>query len=541
MTKTASLPATPRLRSRSTLRRGVARLAAWMADENRSVWLAAGFVAAHVVFWTAILTQLKSAQDVHFDVAEAFGWGQQLLFGYGKHPPLSGWVAGVWFRIFPVADWAAYALAMTTAGVGMMICWFIALRVVDRRRAFLVLVMLALYPIFNFKGFKYNADLLQLVTMPLLVLAYLDAFEKRTIRAGFWLGIAGALALITKYWVVTMIGAIGVAALLHPARAAFLRSPAPWIAVVTMGLAMVPHLLWLEQVDFLPFTYAGDTYKLSSRSAALQLVLGYVGHNAALLALPVALAAAALAWTPHGVRMLMRNPAAFFELSWSSAPNPAVRQFQALNIWIIQVIVALGPPLGAFALDIYLKTDWGISLFFLTPLALVAIPALRVRQMAVVRLLAIWLVLSLAVLFAAPQIATMTLPREGSGLPAYGSRSQLARELTQLWAVRFPGKLPFVIAPTDVSAPVTFYSPDHPVALTPVELWQSGLGTFEQARRSGFIGVCEGGDPKLAHCQTWMKDNAADAEQLVISTRRFFRGIVGGSTRWYVYIVPPAK
>ena len=41
--------------------------------------------------------------------------------------------------------------------------------------------MLALYPIFNIKGFKYNPDLLQLVILPLLVLAYLDAFEKRIV------------------------------------------------------------------------------------------------------------------------------------------------------------------------------------------------------------------------------------------------------------------------------------------------------------------------------------------------------------------------
>ncbi len=53
---------------------------------------------------------------------------------------------------------------------------------VDRRRAFFVVVMLALYPIFNFKGFKYNPDLLQLVTLPLVVLAYLDAFEKRSMK-----------------------------------------------------------------------------------------------------------------------------------------------------------------------------------------------------------------------------------------------------------------------------------------------------------------------------------------------------------------------
>src|ERR1700751_2651911 len=222
-----------RSRIRSIGRRGAARLVAWAGDEKLSLWLVAGFVVLHVVLWTLILTRLRAAQDVHFDVAEAFAWGQKFLFGYGKHPPLSGWIAGIWFMLFPVTDWSTYALAMATVGVGMMICWAIALRVVDRRRAFVVVVMLAIYPIFNLKGFKYNADLLQLVTLPLVMLAYLDAFEKRTIRSGIWLGLAGALALMTKYWVLTMIGALGLAALIHPARMLFLRSPAPWVAIVT--------------------------------------------------------------------------------------------------------------------------------------------------------------------------------------------------------------------------------------------------------------------------------------------------------------------
>src|SRR3954454_19418255 len=250
------------------------RVAAWLAaraiDPNTSLWLVLGFAAVHAVLWTFILINLKAAQDVHMDVAEAFAWGQKFQWGYGKHPPLSGWVAGIWFRIFPVADWATYALAMATLGVGLVISWLIALRVVDRRRAFFVVVMLALYPIFNFKGFKYNPDLLQLVTLPLVVLAYLNAFEKRSWRAGLWLGLAGALALMTKYWVLTMIGAIGLAALMHPDRMRFLSSPAPWVAIATLCVAMIPHLLWLREVEFVPLTYAGDVYGLESRAQNLQ-------------------------------------------------------------------------------------------------------------------------------------------------------------------------------------------------------------------------------------------------------------------------------
>ena len=258
MTQTLSWPAASRGRLRSGMRRTAAWLAASASDDKASVLLVACFVVVHVVLWTVILTVLKSAQDVHFDVAEAYAWGQKFLLGYGKHPPLSGWVAGIWFMVFPAADWATYALAMATVGCGIMICWLIALRVVDHRRAFFMVVMLALYPIFNFKGFKYNPDLLQLVTLPLVVLAYLDAFEKRSARSGLWLGLAAAAALMTKYWVLTMIGAIGLAALLHPARLQFLRSPAPWVAIATLAVAMIPHFIWLVQVNFLPFTYAGD-------------------------------------------------------------------------------------------------------------------------------------------------------------------------------------------------------------------------------------------------------------------------------------------
>ena len=42
---------------------------------------------------------------------------------------------------------------------------------------------------------RHGPDLLQLATLPLVVLAYLDAFEKRSVRSGLWLGLAGAAAL----------------------------------------------------------------------------------------------------------------------------------------------------------------------------------------------------------------------------------------------------------------------------------------------------------------------------------------------------------
>ena len=168
-------------------------------------------------------------------------------------------------------------------------------------------------------------------------------------------------------------------------------------------------------------------------------------------------------------------------------------------------IVAIGPVLGALAFTIYMKTDWGISLFFLTPLALVAIPALRIRGNRAVsfdRDLARDHARS--VLAASPYIAAREMAVNPNGASTFGARSELARELTQAWRTRFHSRWAVVAGTTEMGQPLTFYSPDHPAPLTPGEFWSSGLTSLEEARRLGFIGVCDTTDGRLPICEAWM-------------------------------------
>ena len=208
---------------------------------------------------------------------------------------------------------------------------------------------------------------------------------------------------------------------------------------------------------------------------------------------------------------------------------------------MIQIVVAIGPPLGALFFNVYLKTDWGISLFFLTPLALVAIPSLRVQKMALFYLAAIWLVLTLAALAASPTIAAREMAVNPNGAAAYGARSELARELTQIWRTRFHTPWAVVAGTTETGAAMTFYSPDHPATFTPGEIWSSGLTSLEEAKRLGFIGICDTSDGRLPTCEAWMKANGKDAEELAMTTQRFFHGHPGPSIGWKVFVVPPAK
>ena len=72
-----------------------------------------------------------------------------------------------------------------------------------------VVVALALYPIFNFKGFKYNPDLLQLVTLPLMVLSLVSVMESlsgQVLEAADSLGSSPWRKFVEVIWPLTLPG-----------------------------------------------------------------------------------------------------------------------------------------------------------------------------------------------------------------------------------------------------------------------------------------------------------------------------------------------
>src|SRR6187402_2020274 len=112
------------------------RLEAWFAArlderEPRTALTAVAVFSAAGVFF---LIGLRAAQDVFIDAAEAYAWGQSFLGGYGRHPPMTGWIAGLWYSVFPAADWASYALSRVMTFMTLAVLYFMARRVAGPRR-----------------------------------------------------------------------------------------------------------------------------------------------------------------------------------------------------------------------------------------------------------------------------------------------------------------------------------------------------------------------------------------------------------------------
>ena len=87
------------------------RLAATLLRPRTAAASVIAAIAAALLINLLMLVLMKPAETLFLDCTEAYAWGQHFLFGYGRHPPVTGWIAGVWYRVFPAQNWASYALS----------------------------------------------------------------------------------------------------------------------------------------------------------------------------------------------------------------------------------------------------------------------------------------------------------------------------------------------------------------------------------------------------------------------------------------------
>src|SRR6185312_106761 len=71
-----------------------------------SLWPSLALLAIFVMVWMLYGVISASPAAIHNDMAEAYVWGHEFQLGYEKHPPFWAWIAGLWFEVFPRADWA---------------------------------------------------------------------------------------------------------------------------------------------------------------------------------------------------------------------------------------------------------------------------------------------------------------------------------------------------------------------------------------------------------------------------------------------------
>jgi 4-amino-4-deoxy-L-arabinose transferase-like glycosyltransferase len=463
-----------------------------------------GCVAVFLLIGLFIDILMKRAETLFMDCTEAYAWGMQFLGGYGRHPPLTGWIAGLWYRVFPAANWSSYALSQAMTGIALVSIYLIGRRVLGRRRATLVVFVMMLYPLFvGAKSDRFNNYQVLLAVLPLTVWLFLRAYEQPSVKSGLALGLAAAAATLTIYSAVFGLIGIALAAVLHPGRRRFFTNAAPYVAAIVYVLALTPHFVWLVDNGFSSLRWAGGFVGgASDRPNAAS----YLGQHFALLALcPVGAAIALWPWRLRAVH--------------EKAPFAGERPL----VLIVAGVLVAGPVVMALLFNIFLKPDWGNPFFFLIPIAVASLlPNVLLTRQAVAKSAWVAAIFTIALLLGAPVFSWARfkkLPDDGP----YRPFSEAAAQITQLWRDRFHSALPIVVSGFEVAAPIVFYSTDHPKMFADFDpAYSPWIDYPGELARKGFVGVCLDDD---ANCRVYLKSLNPNAERLDIALRRRMYGV----------------
>ena len=200
-------------------------------------------VAAFVVVWSLYFAVTEHASAIHNDMAEAYAWGREFQLGYNQHPPFWAWICGLWFLIFPRANWAFAVLSMLNAGAGLLGAWALIGRFVDGDRRVAATELLALTPFYSFLAYKYNANSIFLSLWPWTLYAFVSALRSRGLAASLGFGAMMGLALNSKYYALTLAATCLIAALASVERGRYFRSASPYVSVAVALALWAPHLL----------------------------------------------------------------------------------------------------------------------------------------------------------------------------------------------------------------------------------------------------------------------------------------------------------
>ncbi len=212
-------------------------------------------LAAYLVLWTVYGTIAKSGQGLHPDMTELLDWSRHLAWGY-KHPPLAAAIVWLWFTVFPVAGWSYYLLAMLMPTLTLWIVWRLSADYLDIEKQVFGIALLTLVPFFNFHALKFNVNTVLMPLWAATTLWFLRGYATRSALYAALAGAGAAAAMLGKYWSIFLIAGLVAAALIDKRRNAYFRSAAPWITVAVGLIVIAPHLVWLYQHHFEPFSYA---------------------------------------------------------------------------------------------------------------------------------------------------------------------------------------------------------------------------------------------------------------------------------------------
>jgi 4-amino-4-deoxy-L-arabinose transferase-like glycosyltransferase len=215
------------------------------------------FVTVHLIFWTVIPSFTN--QNLPLDTIEALAWGSNLDWGFNKHPPMSAFFPEVFFQIFGSQDWAYYLLSQIFVVIAFYYVFKFSKEFFNNDLLGLISVLLieAIY-FYNFTSPEFNVNVCQLPFWSLTVYFSWKIYTSKEIKFTdcFLVGLFAAIGFLSKYLFLYLLVSINLLFI----YLIFIKRERKFdfkylITLEVFLIVLVPHLIWLNNNEFITITY----------------------------------------------------------------------------------------------------------------------------------------------------------------------------------------------------------------------------------------------------------------------------------------------
>ena len=215
------------------------------------------FVIAHLIFWT--LVPSLTNHNLPLDTIEALAWGSNLDWGFNKHPPMSAFVPEVFYQIFGSQDWVYYLLSQIFVIISFYYIFKFSNEIFNNKILALISVLLieAIY-FYNFTTPEFNVNVCQLPFWSLTVYYSWKIYTGKEIKFldCFLVGLFAAFGFLSKYLFIYLLVSIDLLFI----YLIFFKKERKFdfkylITIEVFLVVLVPHLIWLNNNEFITITY----------------------------------------------------------------------------------------------------------------------------------------------------------------------------------------------------------------------------------------------------------------------------------------------
>ena len=212
------------------------------------------FLFAHLIVWT--LVPSVSNTNLPLDTIEALAWGNELQFGYHKHPPLSAWFPEFFYQIFGSQDWAYYFLSQIFVIMSFIIIFKFSENFFQNKIYSLLSILLleGIY-FYNFTTPEFNVYVCQLPFWAATVYYCWRGIKQNDNISWVLLGVFAGLGMLSFYltfYLLLSLVLFFIYIIVKEKRFNYKYL----ISLFSFFIILLPHLIWLVDNDYITINNA---------------------------------------------------------------------------------------------------------------------------------------------------------------------------------------------------------------------------------------------------------------------------------------------